>query len=70
MTFRKESQIVVPEIRKEEEVVVEEVANKPDVVDGPVTDKEVIVICAIALSKFSPSLRRSRRSKGKAPFPC
>ena len=43
MTFRKESQIVVPEITKEEEGVLEEATVQSDVVDGKVTDSKVIL---------------------------
>ena len=47
MTFRKESQIIVPEISREEEVVLEKVKDhQSDVVDGNVTDKKVDrIIC-------------------------
>ena len=43
MTFRKESQIVVPEITKEEEGVLEETTVQSDVVDGKVTTSKVIL---------------------------
>ena len=42
MTFRKESQIIVPEISREEEVVLEKVPDHSDVVDGDVTERKVI----------------------------
>lgn len=43
MTFRKESQIVVPEIAKEEEGVLEEASDQSDAVDGKVISSKVIL---------------------------